>query len=71
MINKERRKIKRSNAAETHPRAVAHLENRQGGDNPKRAHIVTWRAQGRKVTTGAEGDFCLPFIGKTFDTNFC
>ena len=38
---------------------VEYLENRQGGGkNPKRAHIVTYMARGRKGTTGTEGDFC-------------
>ena len=38
-----------------YPKAVAYLENRQGGSNPKRAHLVTLRAPGRKGATGAHG----------------
>ena len=34
--------------------AAAYLENRQGEDNPMRAHLVTLRAPGRKGTTGAQ-----------------
>ena len=34
--------------------AAAYSENRQGEDNPMRAHLVTLRAASRKGTTGAQ-----------------
>ena len=34
--------------------AAAYLENRQGGDYPKRAHLITLRVPGCNGVTGAQ-----------------